>query len=80
MHGKRFAERGAAGLKSGPRGPEPGTGRFLDTAQEAAVRDLIRRHAPDELDLPFALWKRTAVRELVLRRCGVHLAVRSTGT
>ena len=77
---KRFAERGAAGLKSGPRGPEPGTGRFLDTAQEAEVRDLIRRHTPDELDLPFALWNRTAVRELVVRRCGVRLAVRSTGT
>ena len=77
---KRFAERGAAGLKSGPRGPEPGTGRFLDTAQEAAVRDLIRRYTPDELDLPFALWSRAAVQELVLRRCGVRLAVRSMGT
>jgi transposase len=77
---KRFAERGAAGLKSGPRGPEPGTGRFLDTAQEAEVRDLIRRHTPDELDLPFALWSRAAVRELVLRRFGVRLAVRSMGT
>jgi transposase len=77
---KRFAERGAAGLKSGPRGPEPGAGRFLDTAQEAEVRDLIRRYAPAELDLPFALWSRAAVQELVLRRCGVRLAVRSTGT
>jgi transposase len=32
---KRFAERGAAGPKSGPRGPEPGTGRLLDAVQEA---------------------------------------------
>src|SRR3954453_18432024 len=24
-----YAERGAVGLKSGPRGPEPGHGRFL---------------------------------------------------
>jgi transposase len=77
---KRFAERGAAGLKTGPRGPEPGTGRFLDRAQEAEVRDLIRRHTPDELDLPFALWSRAAVQELVLRRFGVRLAVRSMGT
>jgi transposase len=77
---KRFAERGAAGMKSGPRGPEPGTGRFLDAAQEAEVRDLIRRYTPDELDLPFALWSRAAVQELVLRRCGVRLAVRSMGT
>src|SRR5215218_8949161 len=52
---RRFAERGAAGLTSGPRGPEPGTGRFLDAQQEAAVRDLARRHTPDAPDLPFAL-------------------------
>jgi transposase len=78
---KRFAERGAAGLKTGPRGPEPGHGRFLDADQEAAVRELVRRrHTPDELDLPFALWSRAAVRELILRRFGVCLAVRTMGT
>ena len=43
---KRFAERGAAGLKTGPRGPGPGHGRFLDAEQEAEARDLIRRHTP----------------------------------
>src|ERR671916_692226 len=77
---RRFAERGAAGLRSGPRGPAPGTGRYLDAAQEAQVRELIRRHTPDELGLPFALWSRAAVRELIWRRYRVRLAVRSTGT
>src|SRR3954453_24009027 len=62
---KRYAERGAAGLKTGPRGPEPGDGRLLTADQEAEVRALIRRPAPDELDLPFALWSRAAVRELI---------------
>src|SRR3954468_19330552 len=50
---KRYAERRAAGLRTGPRGPAPGDGRVLDADQEAAARDLIRRHTPDELDLPF---------------------------
>src|ERR671914_463583 len=77
---KRFAERGPAGLKSGPRGPEPGHGRFLDADQEREARDLIRRHTPDELGLPFALWSRAAVRELIRRRSGVRLAVRTMGT
>jgi transposase len=77
---KRYAERGAAGLKTGPRGPEPGHGRFLDAEQEAEARDLIRRHTPDELDLPFALWSRAAVRELIRQRFGVRLAVRTMGT
>jgi len=77
---KRFAERGTAGLKTGPRGPEPGYGRFLDADQEAKTCDLIRRHTPDELDLPFALWSRAAVRELIWQRFGVRLAVRTMGT
>ena len=77
---KRYAEQGAAGLKTGPRGPEPGYGRFLDAEQEAETQDLIRRHTPDELDLPFALWSRAAVRELIWQRFGVRLAVRTMGT
>src|SRR3712207_5233653 len=77
---QRYAERGAAGLKTGPRGPEPGHGRFLDAEQEAEARDLIRRHTPDALGLPFALWSRAAVRELIRRRFGVRLAVRTMGT
>jgi transposase len=76
----RYAERGAAGLKSGPRGPAPGHGRFLSAEQEAETQDLIRRHTPDELDLPFALWSRAAVRELIWQRFGVRLAVRTMGT
>ena len=62
---RRFAEHGLAGLASGPRGPAPGTGRFLEAEQEAQVRALISRHTPDELGLPFALWSRAAVRMLI---------------
>ena len=76
---RRFAERGAAGLKSGPRGPAPGTGRLLEAAQEAEARALICRHTPDELGLPFALWSRAAVQALIAGHCGVELAVRTAG-
>jgi transposase len=77
---RRFAEQGLAGLASGPRGPAPGTGRCLTAKQEAQVRALMSQHTPDEQGLPFALWSRAAVRELIERRCGVRLAVRTTGT
>jgi len=77
---RRYAERGLAGLVSGPRGPAPGTGRFLSAQQETQVQALICRHLPDELGLPYALWSRAAVRTLVEQRCGVRLAVRSMGT
>ncbi len=62
---RRFAEQGLPGLASGPRGPAPGTGRYLTAGQEALIRALIRQHTPDELGLPFALWSRAAVRELI---------------
>jgi transposase len=77
---KRYAERGVAGLKTGPRGPEPGTGRYLTPAQETEVQTLIRRHTPDGLGLPFAPWSRAAVRELIWRRYRVRLAARTMGT
>jgi transposase len=75
----RFAAEGAKGLVGKPRGRKPGEQRWLDPAQEAEVQALIRRHTPDELGLPFALWSRAAVRALIARRCGVELAVRTAG-
>ena len=77
---RRFAAEGLAGLASKPRGPEPGRGRALDAEQEAEVRALICRRTPDRVGLPFALWSRAAVRELIRQRCGIRLAVRSIGT
>src|SRR3712207_2996306 len=76
---KRFAARGAKGLVNRPRGRKPDEQRLLDAAQEAEVRRLICRYTPDELDLPFALWSRAAVQQLVRQRCGVALAVRTVG-
>jgi transposase len=76
---KRFAFKGVQGLVSGKRGRKPDEQRLLEAGQEAEVRRLICRHTPDELGLPFALWSRTAVRDLILRHCGVRLAVRTTG-
>jgi transposase len=76
---RRFAAEGAKGLAGKPRGRKPGEQRWLDPAQEAEVQALIRRHTPDELGLPFALWSRAAVRMLIARHCGVELAVRTVG-
>jgi transposase len=75
----RFAAEGAKGLANKPRGRKPDEQRLLDAAQEAEVQGLIRRHTPDELGLPFALWSRAAVGALIARRCGVGLAVRTVG-
>jgi transposase len=76
---QRFAAEGAKGLVGKPRGRKPDKQRLLDAAQEAEVQGLVRRHTPDELGLPFALWSRAAVAMLIARRCGVELAVRTVG-
>ena len=76
---RRFAAEGAKGLVSKPRGRRPDEQRLLDADHEAGVRGLICRHTPDELDLPFALWSRTAARMLIARRCGAAPAVRTVG-
>ena len=76
---QRFAAEGAKGLVSQPRGRKPDEQRLLCAAQEVEVQGLIRRHMPDELDLPFALWSRAAVGALIEQRCGVQLAVRTVG-
>lgn len=75
---KRSRCRGAAGLRTGRRGPATGTGRLLTAEQE--IRRLIRRSTPDGYGLPSALWSRAAVRALIEQRCGVHLAVRTMGS
>jgi transposase len=76
---QRFAAEGAQGLVGKPRGREPDEQRLLGAAQEAGVQELICRHTPDELGLPFALRSRAAVGMLIARRCGVELAVRTVG-
>src|SRR5215211_4069740 len=62
---QRYRRLGVAGLRSKPHGPPVGTTRWLSAEQEVEIRSLIRRHMPDALDLPFALWSRPAVRALI---------------
>jgi transposase len=76
---QRYEAAGLAGLGSQRPGPPVGTGRVLSAGQEAEIRSLIRRHTPDALGLPFALWSRPAVRMLIKERYGVSLSVRGTG-
>ena len=69
---KRFAEHGPAGLRSKPRGPEPGHGCLLTAEQEAEVQTLIRQQMPDASGLDFALEPRggAGTGAAALRHCG----------
>jgi len=63
----------------GKRGRQKGTQRRLTAEQERTVQRMIADKMPDQLKLPFALWTRAAVSELIEQKYGVKLPVRTMG-
>lgn len=76
---RRVDERGASGTKERRRGRREVESRHLSAEQEQDLQRVIGDKTPDQLKLPFALWSRTAVQQLIQDRCGVKLAVRTVG-
>ena len=76
---KAWRERGDGALKAKRRGRRPGEQKRLSAPQEAALQRLIRDRCPDQLKLPFALWTRQAVRQLIATRLGIALALTTVG-
>jgi transposase len=74
---KRYRAGGPAALKARRRGRPRGI--RLRPYQAATVVRLITDRCPDQVKLPFALWTREAVRDLITRRCGVRLSVWTVG-
>lgn len=74
----RRAEEGGRGALRGKKRGRPSQPRLGPDAARRAAR-LIRDRCPDQLWLPFALWTRGAVRELLRRRFGVRVSVWTVG-
>lgn len=70
---------GDAGVLQGRRGRRVGEVAKLSALEQARIVRLLSERNPDQLRLPFALWTREAVRELIRARCGVVLAIRTVG-
>jgi len=73
----KFSQRGVAGLASRPRG-RPKRSRLAGHQAATTVR-LISDRCPDQLKLPFALWTREAVVQLIAERFDVHVSVWTAG-
>ena len=67
----RYKQVGGRGLKSKKRGVQGG--KKITGKQSAEVRQLIKDKLPDQLKLPFGLWTREAVQQLILNRFGIEL-------
>lgn len=62
-----------------PRGRSVGDGRTLNAEQEKAIRAMICDRTPDQLKLPYALWTRSAVGDVIHQQLGIKLPVRTVG-
>ncbi len=76
---KAYQEQGIAGIEIKKRGRRLGHGRRLDAKQEDQLRRLLIDKTPDQMKLPFALWTRRAVQDLVRRRWSIVLPIRTVG-
>ena len=73
----RYREAGTRALRAQKRGrpPEP----LLSRQEATQVVRLIRDRCPDQLKLPFALWTRQAVCDLLEQRWGLGISVWTAG-
>lgn len=76
---KAYGAGGFDALRPKARGRKTGMKRLLSAGQEAEARKLICDKRPEQMKMPFALWTREAVRQMIRERFGVELAVRSVG-
>src|ERR1700679_3704881 len=70
-----YEAQGIAALAGGRRGRRPGEQKALNQQQEAMIRRMIASKCPDQLELPFALWTREAVGQIIERKTGISLSL-----
>lgn len=70
---------GYKGLKDNKRGINSEDKKLLSPKQEKEIQQMILDVMPDQLKLPYALWTRKAVKELVAREFGIVLAINTMG-
>lgn len=70
-------EQGDTALDGGKRGRRPGEQMVLTAKASERIRRKITDKCPDQLKLPFSLWTRRAVRDLIKRETGVKLSLQS---
>ena len=70
---------GYRALRSAKRGRKTGEKRHLTAGQESRLRRWIIDSTPDQLKLPFMLWERRAVQELIEQRFARVMPLRTVG-
>ena len=76
---KKYRNQGSKGLKGLKRGVKSEDKKLLSSLEERQIQAMICDTMPDQLKLPYSLWTRKAVKELIEREFGVKLAITTTG-
>ena len=71
---RAYQSGGEPTLRPRPRGRRTGERLVLSAAQQGRLVEILAAGPPDEAGLPWLVWTRKAVSELVARECGVVLA------
>lgn len=74
-----YEAEGVGALRSAVRGRKKGGSRKLNSAQEKQVQKMITDKTPDQLKMPFALWTRRAVCDVIEAQFGIRLPERTCG-
>jgi transposase len=68
----RYKKEGANSVRSRKRGSR--VGKKITGVMAEAIRRLVRKKLPDQLDLPFGLWTREAVSQLIHKKYSLSLS------
>jgi len=74
-----YLRDGRKAIKIKKRGRPMGSCRTLTVEQEKDLRKAMREKCPDQLKLPFALWTRTAVQQLIKQMWLIDMPIRTVG-
>lgn len=74
-----YKREGKKALKIKKRGPAVGSHRTLTPDQENILKKAIHDKCPDQLKLPFALWTRIAVQQLIKQLWSIDMPIRTVG-
>jgi transposase len=72
---RKYEKKGWDALKAQPVGRKSGDQMRLKPWQCGVIVRLITDNSPDQLKLPFMLWSRAAVRDLIAERFGIIFAL-----
>ena len=74
-----YKNGGIKALKIKLRGRQLGSCRTLSPDQEKILQKNMRDKCPDQLKLPFALWTRLAVQQLIKQLWAINMPIRTVG-